>query len=126
MKDDLIALAKVLVAKSDGHLRLAFNEDDITEAKVADAAHFLKLDGRRVGRDIELYGFMSKVAGNAMAVTDFLAEVLLPIQSTCVESFRVGLEAMRGLVGVFPNDRRAEWLEMINDFMPAQPVLTGD
>lgn len=113
LKEDFMRIANEIVAASSGRLRLAFNEDDSSTSKVADAAHFLKLDERRIGRDIELYGFMAKMMGDAAAVADFLAEVILPIQP-CARSYGIGMDAMRSLAGVMPQDKRAEWLELLD------------
>lgn len=111
MKDELMMIAEKLTSSSDGRLRLAFNEDDGTTAKVADAAHFLKLDGQRIGRDIELYGFLGKVGGNAVALTDFLESVILPLEQIPT-AFQIGLRELADLRGVF-GDRSSEWLELL-------------
>src|SRR3989338_10240222 len=55
---ELLKIAELAVQHSGGRLRLAFNEEDESEEFIGGAARFLKLDGKRLGRDIELYGFM--------------------------------------------------------------------
>lgn len=111
MKDELMTIAQRLVSSSEGRLRIAFNEDDGTTAKVADAAHFLKLDERRIGRDIELYGFLGRTASNAIALTDFLEGVILPLQQIPA-AFQVGLQELAHLRGVF-GDKSDEWIELL-------------
>ncbi len=78
----LMAIAQEIVDNSAGRARLAFQEDDASKEVVADAAHFIKVDEKRVGRDIELYGFFEDtVMGWGETLTSFLEEVLLPIKS---------------------------------------------
>jgi hypothetical protein len=109
MKGDLMQLAQHVCEASGGRVRLAFNEDDATDEKVADAAHFLKLDGRRIGRDVELYALMASVGGKQVMLADFLEGVVLPLQ-VVPESYRVALEAMRRLGrSVFAGKHGHEW-----------------
>ena len=63
MQQQLLDLANSLAAASPLVLRMAHNEDNVTTAVAMDAAHFLKLNEKRLGRDIELYGFMGKMGG---------------------------------------------------------------
>jgi len=58
MRAALLGVAENAIAASDGRLRIAFNEEDQTEEFREEAQRFIKLDGKRLGRDIELYGFM--------------------------------------------------------------------
>jgi len=69
--DKLIAIARTAAEYSDGKLSLVFNEEDETTDKTTEAGHFFKVDGKRFGRDIELYGFMCDVAGNSFALAEF-------------------------------------------------------
>lgn len=68
--DRMIQIAKTASENSGGKLRLAYNEEDMTTDK-AEAGHFFKFNEKRLGRDIELYGFMCELTGNAFALAEF-------------------------------------------------------
>jgi hypothetical protein len=74
-----LGTAEIAVKHAGGRLRVAHNEEDQTADPQPEAAHFLKLDGKRLGRDLELYAFMVKLAG-AAALADFIAEVLIRLR----------------------------------------------
>lgn len=103
---ELLKIAEVAVQHSGGRLCLAFNEEDDNEEFIAGAARFLKLDGKRLGRDIELYGFMGDdIAGWQQAFTMFLEEILLPLKSVLPESYAKAGEALRTLSeSVYPEN----------------------
>lgn len=69
--DKLIAIAKTAAENSGGKLKFVFNEEDDTADKTTEASHFFKFKGKRLGRDIEMYGFMCEVAGNDFALAEF-------------------------------------------------------
>ncbi len=75
----LLAIAAKVVDAADGRVRLAHNEEDSTSDAQPEAAHFLKVDGERLGRDIEVYAFMGRVDRDITAVADFLGGVALPL-----------------------------------------------
>ncbi|PJA90233.1 MAG: hypothetical protein CO137_00770 [Candidatus Magasanikbacteria bacterium CG_4_9_14_3_um_filter_32_9] len=94
----LFEIAEIAVHHSGGRLSLVFNEEDKSEKFVGDARHFLKLDGTRLGRDIELYGFMGdSIAGWEQTFVMFLEEVLSPLKSVLPESYDKAVEALRTL-----------------------------
>lgn len=95
LRDELMKLAETMVAAAPETLRLAYNEDDATTDEVKDAAHFLKIDGRRFGRDIELYGFMGKMQGEWNAIVDFAAEVVLPIKAAAPAAYAIAAERLK-------------------------------
>ncbi len=108
MKDKFMQIAANIAEVSGGRIRLAFNEDDDTTELQPEAAHFLKLDGKRIGRDIEVYGFMARVSGNETALADF-CEVILAVKSV-PESYRVGVAAMKTLGReVYPPELIEQW-----------------
>lgn len=41
----------------------------------------MKVDDHRLGRDLEIYGFMAGVSSDAQALGDFVGEVMLPVKS---------------------------------------------
>lgn len=96
-QEALHILAEHLVSVSGGRLRLAFNEENATAAYQPEAAHFLKLDDHRLGRDFELYTFMATVQGEKATLGDVLTEVILPLKRTIPLSYTAGIEQMRVL-----------------------------
>lgn len=97
LRHELMKLAEAMVAADPEMLRLAYNEDDATTDEVKDAAHFLKIDGRRCGRDIELYGFMGKMQGEWNALVDFTVEIVLPIKTVAPAAYVVAADRLRAL-----------------------------
>ena len=63
METELLKIAKVAVKHSESHLRLVHSEDNKTDKPVPEVAHFLKFNDERLGRDIDLYGFLGKISG---------------------------------------------------------------
>ena len=84
MYADLMAICDRVVASSDDRLRLVFGEKDTSVASEPEAAHFLKLDGKRISRDIELIMMLSKISGPAYAASDFLESMLIVSSSVPV------------------------------------------
>lgn len=103
---ELLKIAEITVQHSGGRLRLVFNEENESEKFVGDAAHFLKLDGKRLGRDIELYGFMGDdIVGWQQTLVMFLEEILLPLKGALPESYAKASEALRTLgKSVYPEN----------------------
>lgn len=81
-RQELMKIAEKIAQVSGGRARLAFQEEDSSTQKAEDAAHFIKVDEARVGRDIEMYGFFGDtVIGWEQTLAEFLQEILLPIKS---------------------------------------------
>ena len=74
---DLMAICDKVSAASDGRVSLVFGEKDDSSGSEPEAAHFLKLDGKRIGRDIELVMMLSRLSGPAYAASDFLESMLI-------------------------------------------------
>ncbi len=91
---DLIALARGMAGDSGGRLRVVRNEADADGSHVPDAATFLKLDGVRLGRDLELYRFMADIQGWPATLADLAAEVVLPLRSPVPEAYRHAVAAL--------------------------------
>lgn len=111
-RKDLFDLAEAIVAESKGRAVIAFQEDDQSKKKVEDAAHFIKVDGKRVGRDIELYGFMGdSLMGWKALLPDLISEVLMPIKAMgLTKCYKVGAEKLKTMGHeVYSADMHAEW-----------------
>lgn len=111
---ELLKIAEIAVQHSSGRLRLAFNEEDESEEFVGSAARFLKLDGKRLGRDIELYGFMGDaIAGWQETLAMFLEEILFPIKSKLPKSYAMAGEMLRTLgESVYPKKIIQKWRDL--------------
>lgn len=68
------------VQHSGGRLAIVTNQEDTSDTPCMEAANFLKLDGRRIGRDLELYVFMMKVSSDPYALATVIEEILMPIK----------------------------------------------
>ena len=82
LEPELLILAGIITGLSEGRVRVAVNEEDDTTQTQVEAAHFLKLDETRLGRDLEVYGFIGRVAGNELALGDFVGEVIIPLRTS--------------------------------------------
>jgi len=112
-RERLMELAEALAA-ADPALRVVRNEQDNTAEREPEAATFLKLCGVRLGRDLEMYGFMSRLAGAVPPLSMVLEEILLPIKLPCPAAFAVGIEKLRGCADLFGEDRQS-WLDLLDE-----------
>jgi len=117
MLETINTLANSLVEKAPQYLRIAFNEEDRTKDPQPEAAHFLKfnLDGdeRRMGRDLELYNFMSEVAGEQSALATLLEELVLPLKGYSREAFDAGIAFLRER-GTIYGELQADWNNLLD------------
>jgi hypothetical protein len=128
LRDKLLKLTEAMAAAAPDRLRLAHREEDATTREVKDAAHFLKIDGRRCGRDIELYGFMGELYGTMgekrgdwNAIIDFTAEVGLPVKNVAPAAYAVAAEQLKVFAREYlEGDELAEWETLLED-VPATP-----
>ncbi len=80
IKDKIFDFAQCVIDTSDNKIRMSFKEEVKTKQVDRAAAHFLKYNDERLGRDLEIYVFMDKVMGTAMMVVHLLQEIILPIK----------------------------------------------
>lgn len=111
---ELLKIAEIAVQHSGDRLRLAFNEEDASKEFVGGAAHFLKLDGKRIGRDIELYGFIGDdIAGWQQVLAMFLEEIVLPLKSVLPKSYAEAGEALKTLgESAYPENILQQWHDL--------------
>ena len=112
---ELLKIVEIAVQHSDGRLRLAFNEEDETEQFLASAQRFLKLDGKRIGRDLELYGFMGdNVIGWQQALVMFFEEIIFPLRTKVPQSYLEAGEALC-LLGesIYPEGILQPWCDLL-------------
>lgn len=107
-----MTIAQLIAKHSQGRASLAYQEEDGTADKALDTAHFIKVDGRRIGRDIELYGFMGDgPVGWEATLAQFLEEVLLPVKwSGLADAYAVAGEQLKELGHrVYPSELHTDW-----------------
>lgn len=109
----VLALAQSL-CESDPQLRLVKNEEDDSDKQQLEAATFLKLNGKRLGRDLELYGFMIRI-GAAETAAQLLEEIVLPIKRVAPKAFAAGMAQLRTF-DVF-EEKQAGWLELLDSLL---------
>ena len=112
LRQEVMTLGELISDNSGGRARLAVQEEDETESKADDAAHFIKVDGKRVGRDLELYGFMGdKAIGWESTLADILLEVLIPIKGMgLTESYEAASKVLKEMGHqVYSPDKLEQW-----------------
>ncbi len=108
-RDDFHELAKIIAAFSGGKIRIAFKEEDDSTTQNKEAGHFLKLNEKRLARDIPVYGIMAK-ASPEQALPNFLGEVLFPIENECPESFEKAAFQLKEMgLRVYADDFINDW-----------------
>jgi hypothetical protein len=115
--DQLQKLAQIL-CDTEPRLKLVKNEQDDCDKEEMEAATFLKLDGKRLGRDLELYDFMASFMGHAGALANALEEIILPLQETSPSAFEAGMEHLRKNSGLDPKD--PAWDELLESLHPQE------
>lgn len=107
-KDDFLRIANTIVEFSSGKVRLAFNESDDSKKEEKEAANFLKLNEKRIGRDMEVYDIMALVAPE-QALVDFL-ELLFSIKKECPQSYEKASAQLKELGSkVYEGDILNDW-----------------
>ena len=110
LKQELIDIASALADASPDALQVAYHEDAAGGAK-----RFLKLNGQRLGRDLETYGFSGeKVAGWQETLRLFLEEVVLPLEDAAPEAYEAACGKLIEMgKKVFPADFQPVWEEIL-------------
>ena len=111
-KAKLMEFAVLAVKAAPDRLRLAFNEKDETKAKEPEAAHFLKLDEVRLGKDMEQYSFMGDgPVGWNEALIMIMEDVYDPLREEFPgKEIEAAGEILRKLgESCYPQDLIGEW-----------------
>ena len=113
MKETLLKWAETVAATSD-RLRIALNEEDNSTDPQPEAAHFFKMDEERLGRDLELYAFMSQIQGQGATLCDLAIEIAFPLRDSIPAAHERCKEflAAQGR-HIFDKERQAEWIESL-------------
>ena len=109
LRQELIDLAHALAEASPEALCVAKCES------AAGATHFLKLNDRRLGYDLEAYGVSAEAAEGWQGILyRFLKEVVLPLESAAPEAYRVACEKLIEMgKKVYPADFQPAWEEVL-------------
>lgn len=113
-KSELLRIAEAAVQHSGGRLCFSLNEKDKSSWFVDYDTRFIKLDGKRLGRDIELYGFIGDgLADWQQALIMFLEEIVLPLKRELPESYAKASEMIRALgEEVYPESTIEQWRKL--------------
>jgi hypothetical protein len=106
-KSDLIAIAKTIKDNSNGRIKIVINEADDNTSYEREAHYFLKLDGKRLGNDLYLYGgIMNKMQGEVATLIDVLKEIVIPLTNEVPASYTAAKNLINktGLKYIDPND----------------------
>ncbi len=99
------------LAEVGPRLKLVRSEEWDSPQPDPDAEAFLKLDGKRWGRDIELYVSVIELIGPRGVAATLLEEIIIPLKETSPEAYMKGIEVMRDLdTGEDP----AKWRQMLD------------
>lgn len=108
---DLINICDKMCAASGDRIHLVFGEKDSSGEEQDDAAHFLKMDGRRIGRDIEQFAMLSKITSIPFAAADFLA-VMLGVSASLPAAYKAVEPDLRSLKKYFAEEYQKDWDEL--------------
>lgn len=108
----LMDIARLIVDNSSGRAVLANHEEDATRRQDKEAGHFIKVNGRRLGRDIELYGFLGEgPMGWQQTLTLFLEGILLAVKALGLDqSYTAAAKELRELGHkIYPERLHKQW-----------------
>ncbi len=107
---NIMFLAEIMEKFSEDRIRIVEHQEDESGNCQEHAATFLKLDNKRLGRDLELYNFMAKLEGEEALLADLLAELVLPLKREFPKLYK---EASKHLIiwgkKVYDIDTQKEW-----------------
>lgn len=113
MYDKLVEISCAMVQSDPDQLRIAHSEEDTSVDHQSETGDFLKLNGRRLGRDLQLYDFMAKLGSESQAWADFLTSVVLPLQKKS-PAYQTALNHLLNIKTF--GDMQEQWEEMIRSF----------
>lgn len=96
MTSSLMEFATAVAQASNGRITLVRHEENESPSHQPEAAEFLKIDGKRLGRDLKLYDFMAKIQGWENTLVDVILEVLMPLQDFGLDaSYEAGAQVLK-------------------------------
>ena len=101
----------VAMAENEPRLRIAKHEADETMEYEPEAHEFLKLDGKRIGRDFMLYELMSKGGDIGTSLADF-AEPLMAVKVAVPSAFENARHLVEAWAKHYEGELADEWLQL--------------
>lgn len=99
------------LAENEPRIRVVQQEQSHSPEPDPDAETFLKYDGMRWGRDLELYASVIRMIGPRGVAATLLEEIVLPLKKGSPQAFTKAIEVMHDYdVGEVP----AVWHEMLD------------
>ena len=99
------------LANNEPRLKVVQQEQPDSAEPDPDAETFLKYDGSRWGRDLELYASVLKIIEPRALAATLLEEIFLPLKESSPQAFAKGIETLSGYdVGEDPG----AWQEMLD------------
>lgn len=112
IKERIFELAECLSQNSEGKIRIAFNEENDNNTYEKEAAHFLKCNEKRLGRDLELYMFMAEVSSEQDVLVRLLEEVVLQIKDVPT-AYKAAIEIVRDWgLEIYPENLHENWVDI--------------
>lgn len=99
------------LAEVEPRLKLVRSEEWDSPQPDPDAEAFLKLDGKRWGRDIELYVSVIELIGSRGVAATLLEEIIIPLKETSPGAYTKAIEIMRDFD---TGENPAEWRQMLD------------
>lgn len=116
---DMLLRAGAVRRPEDGPVVIVTGEADDSTAPEPEAGTFIKIDGKRAGRDLGLYQLRAKLAGNTDALSDF-AQVVISLPQP-VKNNLLAIMLAETPPYVLSGQQNAhlagEWLKLLNSFL---------
>jgi hypothetical protein len=82
-----------------------------------DSGHYISDNGKRLGRDIEVYNFMAKISGHAFVLATILEEILLPLKSLgYISLYESNFEIIKNLgIEIIENEYLEDWEKLCKE-----------
>jgi hypothetical protein len=116
LRQALLDTSSELAAVCPTILRVAHNEEDSSTTQTKGSEHFLKLNESRLGRDLELYGFMGEgPVGWQATLPIFVEEVVLPLKSAAPAAYALACNKLKELgKQIYPPEAQSQWEEILS------------
>jgi hypothetical protein len=108
-------------------LKVAFHEANEPADPQPVAAHYLVLDGQRLGRDLELYEVMGGIVGWPRTLPLMLTEIVLPLRHAAPDAAKIFAKALENKGREFyPEELFDEWKDIIDEAVPPNGDIEAD
>lgn len=107
----VMEIAHTIAQHSNGRIVMVFGEHDSLECDSTENAHFLKLDGARIGRDIQEYGILADEYGWQQTLTLFLDEIVVPLEKLgFIKNCKTAVQDLNVLAHeIYPVEQHYNW-----------------